>query len=86
MRAPIPDDLRRFILTSIPSVPYLEAVLLLHGDAHVLWDAPELAQRLYIPQTRASELLGQLAEAGFTVPAESAKGWCWRPSADVALL
>ena len=29
----IPDDLRRFILTSVPSVPYLEAILLLQRRA-----------------------------------------------------
>ena len=27
-REPIPEDLRRFILTSIPSVPFVEAMLI----------------------------------------------------------
>jgi DNA-binding IclR family transcriptional regulator len=65
MRDQISDDVRRFILTSIPSVPYLEAMLLLRGEPKVSWDTAALARRLYIPQQTAEELLRQLAEAGF---------------------
>ncbi len=36
----IPDDLRRFILTSVPSVPYLEAILLLQRERGTAWTAP----------------------------------------------
>jgi hypothetical protein len=86
MQPPIPPDLRRFILTSIPSVPFLEAMLLLRGDARLVWDAPELARRLYVPPVRAAELLRQLGAAGFIVAAEVPDGWCWRPPAEAGAL
>lgn len=65
----LPADVRRFILTSVPSVPYLEAVLLLRADPRQAWTAPRLAQRLYVPERTAAELLVQLREAGVTEPA-----------------
>ena len=44
MRSAIPDDVRRFILTSVPSVPYLEAMLLLRGEPQAAWDASALGE------------------------------------------
>ena len=64
MRPEMAADLRRFILTSIPSVPYLEAVLLLRAEPAREWSAADVARRLYLPETRAAELLQQLASAG----------------------
>jgi hypothetical protein len=63
-RTELPDDIRRFILTSVPSVPYLEAILLLRADPDVGWDVPRLSARLYIPERQATELLTALAAAG----------------------
>ncbi len=63
----MPADLRRFILTSIPSVPYLEAVLLLRAEPAREWNAADVARRLYLPESRATELLLQLASAGVAV-------------------
>jgi hypothetical protein len=82
MHHPIPDELKRFILTSVPSVPYLEAMLLLRAEAQAGWDAPMLARRLYVTQARAAELLQQLAEAGFIGPA--LQGWHWQPAPEAA--
>ncbi|TFY99461.1 hypothetical protein EZ313_22810 [Ramlibacter henchirensis] len=64
MRPDLPQDLRRFILTSIPSVPYLEAVLLLRAQPQRIWSAADAARRLYLPEQRASELLAELNSAG----------------------
>lgn len=64
MHQPIPDEIRRFILTSVPSVPFLEAVLLLRAEPSREWEAGTLSRRLYIPQQTADELLRQLAEVG----------------------
>jgi hypothetical protein len=61
---PLPAEVHRFVLTSIPSVPYLEAVLLLRAEPAVAWDAPRLARRLYVPEAVAAELVDQLAAAG----------------------
>lgn len=71
-RKDVPDPVRRFILTSVPSVPYLEAVLLLRAEAERNWHASQIAQRLYLPEPVAAELLAALASAGIaqTVPQE----------------
>lgn len=63
-KIPVPDEVRRFILTSIPSVPYLEALLLLRSAGSQGWDARGVARRLYIDEVQASALLNALGEAG----------------------
>ncbi|MGV3573322.1 MAG: hypothetical protein ACO1PB_22235 [Ramlibacter sp.] len=60
----VPADVRRFILTSIPSVPYLEAVLLMRAEPEDAWDAPRLARRLYVGERTAADLIGLLAAGG----------------------
>ena len=80
----IPDDVRRFILTSVPSVPYLEAMLLLRAGTGPDWQPPDLARRLYITQQKAEELLNQLAQAGFV--ANDGQRWHWQPAAEVSAL
>lgn len=59
----IPDDVRRFVLTSIASVPHLEALLLLRatpGD----WPVAKVAERLYISEKAAERLLLDLCGSG----------------------
>ena len=60
----IPNDVRRFVLTSVPSVPYLEAALLMRGVAHRSWSVAELAASLYVSERTAAELVDALAEGG----------------------
>lgn len=60
MREAVPDDVRRFVLTSISSVPYLEALLLLRSAPTTDWDVAQLARRLYISEKAAAELLAAL--------------------------
>jgi hypothetical protein len=60
----VPDEVRRFILTSIPSVPYLEALLLLRAEPGRPWDSYRLAGRLYIGEGQALELLQAMQQAG----------------------
>jgi hypothetical protein len=62
-KTPVPDDVRRFILTSIPSVPYLEALLLLRANRSRTWDSYNVASRLYISEGQALELLQVMEEA-----------------------
>lgn len=59
-----PEDVRRFILSSVSSVPYLEALLLLRSAAEVPWNARQVAQRLYVSEKLARELLQDLASNG----------------------
>jgi hypothetical protein len=64
---PIPNDVKRFILTSITSVPYLEAMLLLHNEPEHAWDIKRLAQRLYVSDKTAGSLLSGLRTAGVLI-------------------
>lgn len=63
-RAELAPEMRRFILTSIPSVPFLEAVLLLRSERGRSWRAADVARRLYLPEERAGEILADVARAG----------------------
>ena len=60
----MPDDVRRFILTSIPSVPFLEALLLLRSDRRRSWPSGLVASRLYIAEKDALELLRGMESSG----------------------
>jgi hypothetical protein len=69
MSSELPADLRRFILTSIPSVPYLEAVLLLRAEPAHDWSGAELARRLYVPEQTGNELVAMLRDSGVAAAA-----------------
>ena len=58
----IPDDVRRFVLTSVPSVPHLEALVLFHAHPGVERTASDLAQSLYLPEPKAAEVLDYLCQ------------------------
>lgn len=64
---PIPEELRRFLLTSIASVPHLEALLLLRSGAEQDWAVQTVAERLYIGDKLAATVLADLSRAGMTV-------------------
>jgi len=82
----LPADLRRFILTSIPSVPFLEAVLLLRADAGQTWGATQLARRLYVPEEAGAELVQQLRSSGIAADAEPAGCIRYQPAEGLASL
>ena len=76
----MPDDLRRFILTSIPSVPFVEAILLFMSQAGLAFDAPAVAKRLYVSEASAAELARQLAASGIVETIEgSTPVWRFAP-------
>lgn len=64
---PFPEDLRRFVLTSIPSVPFLEALLLLRANPAQEWHPTTLAGRLYVRERTAEALLEDLARGGMAI-------------------
>lgn len=70
-RPELPPDLLRFILTSVPSVPYLEAVLLLRAQPGTPWTAAALAQRLYLPESEVRALLEAACEVGLATRQQS---------------
>ena len=79
----IPEDLRRFVLTSIPSVPFLEALLLMRADPARCWSRDTLARRLYVRDKVAEGLLDELCRSGMAAPApDSADAYCYRPRED----
>jgi DNA-binding IclR family transcriptional regulator len=82
----LPADVRRLILTSIPSVPYLEAVLLLRAEPRQAWDAAQLARRLYVPDRTASELLEQLRDNGIAAATDDAGRVRYGPDPGLAQL
>jgi hypothetical protein len=82
---PLPDDIRRFILTSIPSVPYLEAALLLRAHRERRYTAMDVAQHLYMPERPAAELLVNLCAAGIVecaVPGDEPQHYRYAPSTE----
>lgn len=64
MKNDIPPELRRFILASIPSVPHMEALMLVRATAPGRWSAACLAQRLYVPMAAAAVVLADLRQSG----------------------
>jgi DNA-binding IclR family transcriptional regulator len=67
-REPIPDDLRRFILTSVPSVPFVEAMLLFLARTDAALSVDEIARRLYMPRAAAAQVIDALREAHIVAP------------------
>lgn len=65
--AQMPENVRRFILSSVSSVPYLEALVLLRSEPGVLWGTRQVAQRLYVGEKLARELLQDLVSNGVAV-------------------
>jgi DNA-binding IclR family transcriptional regulator len=81
----IPDDVRRFVLTSIPSVPYLESILLLRRDPTLTWSSSQLARRLYVSEPRAIELLQTLEASGIAAKSAGAQStYQYLPSPQLA--
>lgn len=81
----IPDDLRRFVLTSIPSVPHLEALLLLRTGEADFWSPAMAAERLYIGENVALGVMRDLCRAGMIAPRELPDGrflYRYQPATD----
>ena len=75
----VSDDVRRFVLTSIPSVPHLEALVLFQRSPDVRRDATALARALYLPAARTAVVLADLHAIGLLVPDGDAGGYRYRP-------
>jgi hypothetical protein len=78
VNAVIPEEARRFVLTSIPSVPFLEALLLLRADPAQQWHPEALARRLYVRDRVAQALLEDLCTAGMAAPCDPPSSQCYR--------
>jgi hypothetical protein len=63
---PLPDELRRFIVDHVDSVPHLEALLLIR-ETRRPWTVDEVARRVYLPPDRASRVLEDLVAKSWLV-------------------
>ena len=78
MQPPIPPDIRRFVLTSIASIPHLEALLLLRASETQEWPATRVAKRLYVVEAAAQALLDDLSALGMLERGPG--GFTYRPA------
>ncbi|HEY0491010.1 MAG TPA: hypothetical protein VGD30_15980 [Telluria sp.] len=79
----IPEDIRRFVLTSIPSVPHLEALLLLRGTPGP-WSSAAVAERLYLGEKSAAVLLDDLCSSGMAIAQDApANGYLYQPATEL---
>lgn len=75
---PIPEGVRRFVLTSIPTVPHLETLLLLWREPGSGWLPEDVARRLYIPASSAQALVDELCQADLLEVAGDPKRYACR--------
>ncbi len=71
MTGPLPEDLRRFILTSVPSVPFVEALLLFRAAGAAPLGTSDIARRLYVAEAAAAEVVRQLQSSGIVQPVDT---------------
>ena len=84
--AVIPEEVRRFIVTCFPSVPHLEALLLLRRDPAVAWDPARLARRLYIDDKTAADVLRDLTTCQLAAGNDPATGYRYEPGANAEMV
>jgi len=83
----ISDEVRRYIVAAVPSIPFLEAVLLFRSGVSPEWTVERLAQRLYIGAPQARDLIDQLQAAGIVTQASSDPSYRYAPQkAELAVL
>lgn len=78
-RETIPEELRRFILTSVPSVPFIEALLVYREARGEPVEATLIARRLYMGEKPAAAVVEQLAAAGVIRAASTAGTYRFAP-------
>jgi DNA-binding MarR family transcriptional regulator len=60
----IPLEVQQFVAASIPTIPHLEALMLLRATAPAHWGPDSLARRLYISRQAAAQVLADLSKDG----------------------
>ncbi|HJV52577.1 MAG TPA: hypothetical protein VJ652_14015 [Noviherbaspirillum sp.] len=77
-----PDDVRNFVIASIPSVSFLEALLQLRKGGEREWDSCRLAKMLYVSEAAAARLLTRLQADGFAQAAGGGACYRYRPCSE----
>ena len=80
----IPEDLRRFVLTSVPAVPFVEALLVFREAAGVPVTIELLARRLYMGEREAAAIVEQLRAAHIIEPVSGGAGHRYDPAPELA--
>jgi hypothetical protein len=80
----IPEEIRRFLLTSVPSVPYLEAILVFRSAGARPMTVRELAGRLYLQEKAAFDLVVALRDAGIIAPGQDSDAHRYNAQGDLA--
>jgi len=80
----IPEELRRFVLIGVPSVPFVEALLVFREQAGSPLPIEVLARRLYVPQREAAEIVEQLRAARIVCEATEGVGHVYDPGPELA--
>jgi DNA-binding IscR family transcriptional regulator len=78
----IPESLRRFILTSVPSVPFVEGLLVMRELQGAPVSIEVLARRLYVSERTAAQIVEQLRAARVIEPV--AGGHRFAPAPELA--
>jgi hypothetical protein len=76
---PLPEDLRRFVLRSVPSIPFVEALLIFRDLAAKALAIEALAKRLYVSERDAAQIVEQLRAAQVIQPAAEGTGHRYAP-------
>lgn len=66
------------MLTSIPSVPHMEALMLLRATAPSRWTPLYLSQRLYVTPATAAAVLDDLRGSGLLLADETSTGYYYQ--------
>lgn len=81
MSDPIPEDVRRFIVDNIDSVPALEALLLMRKSPARRWTVSMLAAELYLDPARVAVVVSEVAGRGLCGgEAGPEPVYFWRPA------
>ena len=78
-REPVPEELRRFLLTSVPSVPFVEALLIFREAQGSPVETYDVARRLYIRESAAAAVIEELSNAGLVQRHEATAAHRFQP-------
>jgi hypothetical protein len=80
---PLPDELRRFVLRSVPSVPFVEGFLIYRELAGAPLAIDTLAHRLYLPERDAAQIVEELRAARIVEPVPQSGGHRYAPDPEL---
>ena len=83
-REPVPEDLRRFLLTSVPSVPFVEALLVFREAQGAPVETYDVARRLYIRESAAAAVIEELSNAGLVQRHQDSSAHRFQPGPELS--